>query len=206
VADVFITCSRLDRERVRPLAERLISLGFTVKWDKSERGHQDGIDERELEAASAVLAVWSLAARDAAQVHAEAAYALDAGKLIQARLDPAAPPAPFDIIDAADMTAPGAWGPLEQALAQLVRQGQQTTPSPAVLGPLSTLAAAGSPKLVTVAITAALAAYAGALKAAFDGLMSGEQLQILLTGVAGVAAACAALSAYRLFSIARADG
>jgi hypothetical protein len=68
------------------------------------------------------------------------------------------------------------------------------------------LAVTGAPKLVTVALTASLAAHAGAVGAAWNGVMSLGQLQAALIGVLAVAGACAALSALRLVLSVRADG
>lgn len=208
MADIFISYSRLDLERVKPLADRFASLGYSLWWDQQPGARQASFDEREreLDAARAVLVVWSLNGRNAIRVSAEAAHALETGKLLQLKLDPAAPPAPFDALDAADMTGAGEWGPLEHAVAQLVRHGERAPTARSELGAMPTLAAAGSPTLITIAIGAALAAYAGAVSASFNGVMTLGQLQIALVGIGGVASAGAALCAFRLFSTARADG
>jgi hypothetical protein len=207
VADVFISYSRLDQERVKRIAERLLSLGYSVSWDKSERARQGFIDERtsDLEAARAVLAVWSVDGGNSSQLHAAAAYAFDAGKLLQVRLDATPPPAPFDSAAVFDMSGTVEWGEVEHALAQLVRNGESAPAQRTPMGLMATIAAAGSPKLVSVAMIAALTAYAGALSAAFNGVMSADQLQIAIVGMIGVAGACAGLSLYRYRSITRAD-
>jgi hypothetical protein len=206
VADVFISYSQLDRERVKPLAERLASLGYSVWWDKPERARQASVDvrERAFDAARAVLAVWSMNGRNAAEVHADAAGALDAGKLMQVRLDTAALPPPFNTVVALDMTGAAEWGSFEHALARLVKNGEGAPGPRADLGPLPALAATGSPKLVAIAVTAVLAAFASALGAAFNNVMTPEQLQIALVGMLGVAGACAGLCAHRLATIVRA--
>jgi hypothetical protein len=207
VADVFISYSQLDRERVKPLAERLASLGYSVWWDKPERARQASVDERgrAFDAARAVLVVWSLNGRDAMEVHADAAHALDCGKLLQLKIEPVAPPPPFDAIPVADMTGAGAWGPLEHAISRLVKNGENNAPAARPrLGPAPMIAATGSPKLVAIAVTAVLAAFAGAVGASFNGVMTPSQLQIALVGMLGVAGACVGLSAHRLFTILRA--
>ncbi len=207
MADVFISYSQLDRERVGPLAERLASLGYSVWWDKPEHARQVTVDERgrALEAARAVLVVWSMNGRNAAEVHADAALALDSGKLLQLKIEPTALPPPFDAIAVADMTGVGEWGPLEHELARLVKNGESNAAGPrAALGPAPTIAAAGSPKLVAVAVITMLAAFAGALSASFNGVMTPSQLQIALVGMLGVAGACAGLCAHRLLTIVRA--
>jgi hypothetical protein len=209
VADIFISYSQLDAARVTPLAARLASLGYSVWRDDPERKRPASIGEREreLEAARAVLAVWSASARDASHVQAEAALALDHSKLMQLKLDPITPPAPFDTLPAADLTGAAAWGPLEQALAQLVRKGEAAEPAARTsVGPMSTVTAAGAPKLITFAMATTLAAFAGALSASVNGAMSPDQMQIALIGVLGVALVCAVLCAQRIYAISRAGG
>ena len=207
MADVFISYSQLDRERVKPLAERLASLGYSVWWDKAERGRQALIDERAqaLEAARAVIVVWSLDGRDALQVHADGAAALDAGKLLQLKIEAVALPLPFNTIPAADMTGAGEWGLLEDALSRLVKDGEgSAAPTRILLGPAPVIAATGAPKVITIALAAVLASYAGALGAGFNGVMAVEQLQVALFGVLAVGGACAGLCAHRLFTVLRA--
>ena len=41
MADVFISYASEDRDRVRPLAEALLSRGFNVWWDRSLSAGQD---------------------------------------------------------------------------------------------------------------------------------------------------------------------
>jgi hypothetical protein len=210
LADVFISYSRLDHERVQPIADRLASLGYTVWWDKHLRGGQAFIDEidRQLDSAKCVLAVWSHNARNSTWVFAEAGAGLDQNKLLQLRLDPVQAPPPFDVVEIADMSGErSAWGPLEAALAKLVREG--AAPADVRRGGLALMAtptAAGAPKLITIAIAATLAAFAGGLAETYNGVMTADQLQIALTGMLGIAGACAALAAHRLSSISRAGG
>lgn len=205
MADVFISYSRLDRERVKPLAERLGSLGYSVWWGQSERPRQGLIDERDraLDSARAVLAVWSSNGRNAAEVHAEAALARDLGKLLQVKLDDVAPPVPFDGSEAADLTG-SEWGPLEHALSHLVKNGESAAAPQFDLGLAPTISAAGTPKLVTFAAAAVLTAFAGVLGATFNGVMTPEQSQVVLVGILAVAGLCVGLGAQRLFSLSRA--
>jgi hypothetical protein len=211
LADVFISYSRLDAERVKPIAERLASLGYSVWWDRTLRDSDDYVDEmeRQLDASRVVLAIWSHAARSSTWVHAEASRALDARKLVQLRLDNALPPLPFDALPLSDMSGgKSEWGPLEHALTRIVRDGappEPVRPLPGI-GALATPTAAGSPKTLTIALATTLAAFAGAVMATFNGAMSAEQLQIALVGMIGVAGACAAISAHRIVSVKRAGG
>jgi hypothetical protein len=211
VADIFISYSRLDHDRVRPIADRLTSLGYTIWWDKHLRAGEVFVDEieRQLDSARAVLTAWSHNARASTWVYAEASRGLDANKFLQLRLDNVQLPLPFDALQVADMSSERSeWGTLEAAMQRLVRQGQAPAPPGRVSapGPLATPAAAGAPKLLTTATTTTLLAYAGAVSATYNGAMTPEQLQIALTGMLGVGGACAALSAHRLYTVLRAGG
>jgi hypothetical protein len=201
VADVFISCARADHDRVRPMVERLSSLGYSV-FEKNA-----ATAEAEIDGARAVLVAWSGDGRNSTWVCAEASRALDAGKLLQVRLDGSPPPPPFDALDSTDISNERAeWGPLEATLARLVREGAPMRAKIPMVGPLATANAAGAPKLITFALATSLVAYAGALTAARNGVMSPDQLQLALTGMIGVAGAGAALCIHRLVTIARAGG
>lgn len=210
MADVFISYSRLDHERVKPIADRLTSLGYSIWWDKHLRAGQVFVDEieRQLDSAKAVLTAWSANARNSTWVYAESSRGLDAHKFIQLRIDNVQLPLPFDALHAADMTGAGEWGPLEDTLAKLVRDGRAPEPKRKIVtpGPLATPAPAGMPKLITAATTATLAAYAGGVTATYNGVMAPEQLQVALFGMMGVAGACALLSAQRLIAVRQAGG
>lgn len=211
MADVFISYSRADHERVAPIVERLSQRGLSVWWDKHLRAGQVFVDEieRQLDAARAVLTAWSLNARNSTWVYAESARGLDAKKFVQVRLDGAQLPLPFDALQVYDMSPRRQeWERLENSLQRLVQGGGQPEPLRRVpeLGPLATPAAAGSPKLLSTATTATLVAYAGALGAAEQGALSPEELQLALTGMMGVAGASSVLTAQRLLAIARAGG
>jgi hypothetical protein len=211
LADVFISYSRLDHDRVKPIADRLTSLGYTIWWDKHLRAGQVFVDEieRQLDAARAVLTAWSHNARNSTWVYAESSRGLDARKFVQLKLDQVQPPLPFDALQVADMTSDrGEWGVLEDTLTRVVRNAAPPEPLRRVpsIGPLATPAPAGSPKLLTAATTATLLAYSGGVSATYNGVMTPEQLQIALVGMIGVAGACAALSAHRLLTVSRAGG
>lgn len=210
MADIFVSYSQLDQARVQPIVERLQSLGFSVWWDQHVRTDSAFPEElqAQLDGAKAVLAVWTENTRNATWTCAEAARALDQRKLLQLRLDNAGAPAPFDALTVADMRGRGEWGPLEAALARVVREGEAIEPEGrlAGLGPFNTPAMAGAPKLSLAAMAAALAAFTGAMNAALNGMMPVGSLQIVLTGVLVVAIICALLSFYRLRTVARAGG
>lgn len=202
MADVFIAYSRADRDLVRPIAERLASLGYSAYWDAPDAG----ASEAELDQATVVIVVWSARARSSSWVAGQACRAFDAGKLLQVRLDNAHPPAPFDAFPVADLSGARAnWGPLEATLALLVRQGATTPSKTPELGLSPTTANAGAPKLVTFALVTSLAAFCVGLAATRNGAMAADQFQLVLTGVAGVGLLCGLMSLFRLAAIARAE-
>lgn len=204
MADIFIACSRLDLDRVKPISDRLSSLGYSLWCDNgSALAHPDEV-ERELEAAKAVLVVWSLNAANTVSVIAHASGALDANKLLQVRVD-GAPPPPFHTVQTADAST-GEWGVLEDASKRLVRDGEAPAHETRAPGLLAHPPATGQPMLVTIALSTMLAAFAGAVTATFNDVMSIEQLQVALIGMLIVAGACAALVAHRFTMLTRAEG
>lgn len=209
MADVFISYSRLDAERVRPIADRIVGAGLTVWWDKDLRAGQRFVDEieRQLDSAKAVLTTWSANARNSTWVYAESARGLDQKKFVQARLDNAQLPLPFDALQVCDLQR-NEWDRLEGAIGRTVRGGGQPEPVRRVpnLGPLATPAAAGSPKLLSTATAATLVAYGGALAATDKGMMTPEDLQLALTAMIGVSSASSVLTAQRLLAVSRAGG
>jgi len=208
LSDIFVSYSRLDRERVKPIVDRLTSQGYSVWWSEHAPG-QAFIDQAqaELDQAKAVLAIWSSEARNSVWVSATAAHAWDHNKLAQARIDAVDIPPPFNALPVADLRGAGEWGPLGDALERIVRDGTQPAANDApALGALAAPEAAGVPKVVTIAVGTTLAAFTGAMTAALNGAMTSGQLQVALTGMLGVGAICAAISAHRLFVTRRAGG
>lgn len=211
MADVFISYSRLDHERVQPIADRLTSLGYTIWWDKHLRAGQVFVDEieRQLDGAKAVLTAWSNNARNSTWVYAESSRGLDANKFLQLRLDAVRLPLPFEALQVADMSGgKSEWGTLENSLTQIVRDRRPPPPRERLptVGPLATPPQAGMPHVLTAATTATLLAYSGAVSATYNGVMTPDQLQLAMVGVLGVGAACTALTAQRLLAIRRAGG
>ena len=138
--DVFISYARPSEEEAHRIAELLRSDGFTV-WRDDElpahRAYSDVIEER-LKSAKAVVVLWSAESAKSHWVRAEADTAREAGTLVQARLDAALPPMPFNQIQCADLNgwagdvdSPG-WRKLESSVAALVGgrgDGDDATPS-----------------------------------------------------------------------------
>ena len=205
LADVFISCSRLDRDRVQPIAERLSSLGYSVWWDA--RDGQASIDEieRQFSEARAIVSVWSESARSSTRLLAQSAAAFDENKLLQMQIDAMRLPPPFDTLKVAEIySGKSEWGMLEAALAALVRDNRPPEVIDQRAAGNARPTIAGAPRLLLAAVTTALVAFAGALSAGFNGVLPPDQLQLALFGVLAVGGLCAAVAAQRLFAIQRA--
>ena len=93
MTDIFISYSRSDRERVARLAEALQSSGYSAWWDNDLAG---GVEySREIEsrinAAKAVVVIWSATSIESAWVADEAELGRDAGKLVPLVIDDVQP-------------------------------------------------------------------------------------------------------------------
>ena len=106
MADVFLSYARPDAAAAARMARELGKSGRTVWYDSELPAHRAYADviERELEAAAAVVVLWSRAAVDSQWVRSEANRARELGKLVQARLDGTRLPMPFDQIQCADLS------------------------------------------------------------------------------------------------------
>ena len=107
MADIFISYSQKDRDRVAPLVEALTAEGYDVWWDLRIRAGQpfDREIERMLRTVKAVVAVWSKHSVTSDWVRAEAAWAKRFGKLISIGIDGDLElPIQFQHINTQDMT------------------------------------------------------------------------------------------------------
>ncbi len=95
--DVFVSYASEDRETVRALVTDLEANGFSVWWDRSI-GAGAAFDreiERALDAASAVLVLWSPASIESDWVRAEAYEGLNRGVLVPVVVGDVRPPLAF---------------------------------------------------------------------------------------------------------------
>jgi adenylate cyclase len=97
VADVFVSYVSADRAIAEKISRGLEEAGLSVWWDRHLQG---GVDfgpeiERQLDAAKAVVVLWSVASRESKWVRDEAQQARDDNKLIPVRLDKSQPPLGF---------------------------------------------------------------------------------------------------------------
>jgi adenylate cyclase len=109
MADVFVSYARSDKARVAPLVAGLEAQGWSVWWDPEiEAGQQfDDQIEDELNAARAVLVVWTPTSVASRWVRGEAREAADRGVLVPARFDGARLPMDVRAIHTTDLDG---WG------------------------------------------------------------------------------------------------
>jgi len=127
MSDIFISYARSTAVQAHAVAEALRGLGYDV-WRDDElpahRSYAEVIAER-LEAAKAVVVVWSAEAANSEWVQSEADQARAERKLVQLTIDGAKLPMPFDRIQCADLAgwsgdpaAPG-WRKVAASIAEL---------------------------------------------------------------------------------------
>ena len=128
---VFVAYARSTEAQAQHVADALRALGHEV-WRDDElpahRPYSEVIEER-LNAAGAVIVLWSAEAVKSQWVRAEADVAREKGTLIQASVDVTAPPMPFNQIQCADLSdwdgdreAPG-WRKIAGSVAALIGPG-----------------------------------------------------------------------------------
>jgi tetratricopeptide (TPR) repeat protein len=139
MADVFISYARPDSRLAGRIAASLRESGLSVWFDKDLPAHRSysEVIEEQLEAASAVLVLWSKDSAASQWVRSEANRARESGRLVQLRLDDARLPMPFDQIQCADLTgwsgdtAADSWRTIETSVAALLgREPAPATPAP----------------------------------------------------------------------------
>ena len=131
MADVFLSYARPSLDDAMRIAGCLRAAGYSVWYDESlpaHRAYSDVIAEQ-LDAASAVLVLWSTEAAASQWVRSEANRARETGRLVQLRLDSARLPMPFDQIQCADLRrwngdcSTAGWRTAVDSIAALCGQG-----------------------------------------------------------------------------------
>ncbi|HET9397804.1 MAG TPA: TIR domain-containing protein [Sphingomicrobium sp.] len=143
MADVFLSYARPSLNDAMRIADCLRAAGYSVWFDESlpaHRAYTDVIAEQ-LDAASAVLVLWSTEAAASHWVRSEANRARETGRLVQLRLDDVRLPMPFDQIQCADFRnwsgnceSPG-WTTVAGSIAALTGKAACTPPSVRPIGP-----------------------------------------------------------------------
>lgn len=103
--DVFISYARAREADADRVGERLTQLGYAVWRDDQLSAHQEFSDviQHRLEAARAVVVLWSAEAVKSQWVRSEASLARALNKLVQVNLDGVRLPMPFDQIHCANL-------------------------------------------------------------------------------------------------------
>ncbi|MGH8126343.1 MAG: TIR domain-containing protein, partial [Rhodanobacteraceae bacterium] len=107
MADVFISYARADKARVAPLVAAIEAKGWTVWWDPEispGKEFDDEIDD-ELQAAAAVLVVWTPTSVASRWVRGEARDGAERGILVPVRFDNARLPIDVRAIHTIDLDA-----------------------------------------------------------------------------------------------------
>lgn len=120
MADVFLSYSRDDLRRAKPIITALEAAGLSVWWDRRLVGGTEFSKEirSELDAASAVVALWSSRSVNSPWVLDESARGRDSRRLIPATLDGTQPPLGFGQIHTIDLSRrrPGGLNELVEAV------------------------------------------------------------------------------------------
>ena len=137
MARVFLSYDRDDTERARPVALALERAGHFVWWDLHIRGGEQFskvIDEA-LQAADAVVVLWSRYSIESPWVRDEAAAGRDSGRLIPVSLDDAKPPLGFrqyQTIDLSRWKGRGKPAALQSLFADVEAMARSVGPTAAV--------------------------------------------------------------------------
>jgi adenylate cyclase len=145
MADVFVSYARADKARVAPLVAALELRGWTVWWDPDITPGQefDSQIEAELQAACAVVVVWTQASVGSRWVRGEAREAADRGVLVPVRFDQAKLPMDVRAIHTIDLDQ-WAGNPSSPAFQDLARALESMVTRDAVARPGAALTAAAS--------------------------------------------------------------
>jgi adenylate cyclase len=122
MSGIFISYARSTEGEAHAVAEALREQGYEVWRDDQLPAHRayGEVIEEQLQAAGAVVVVWSADAVKSQWVRAEADLARQTGKLVQLRVDAAGLPLPFNQIQCPDLSG---WGgdPTAPAWQTIVR-------------------------------------------------------------------------------------
>jgi len=106
MADVFISYKKEDRELAERVEKALNGAGYTSWWDNAihPRESWDAIIEREIEAASAIVVIWTPRSVKSEWVKIEANYAKTRGKLVPLMAETCTIPLAVSLTQAAMLT------------------------------------------------------------------------------------------------------
>src|SRR5690349_4123654 len=131
MADVFLSYSRHDLRRARPIIKALEAAGLSVWWDRRLIGGSEFSKEirEELDAAGAVVALWSSRSVNSPWVLDESARGRDSHRLVPAILDGTDPPLGFGQIHTIDLShRHGDSRPVDDLVAAVTTKLGRSTP------------------------------------------------------------------------------
>jgi len=143
MADVFISFSSKDAERVARIHASLLERGFDVWWMHNLLPGDSPIKavSRELTTAKKVVLAWSRYAEESPYVEGEIMHAFGERKLLPVRIEKWSWPAFLSSVQYVDMTSideePEAWRQIETRLHQQVRMDSPHSPTPLIAVPRS---------------------------------------------------------------------
>ncbi len=107
MSDIFISYARSSAVQAKQIGDALLALGYTVWRDDNLPAHRAYSDviEAQLQAAKAVVVIWSADAAKSEWVRSEADRARTYRKIVQVTVDGSTLPMPFDQIQCADLIA-----------------------------------------------------------------------------------------------------
>jgi adenylate cyclase len=154
MADVFISYARSDKARVAPLVAAIEAKGWTVWWDPAIAAGQQFDDQidTELQAASAVLVIWTPTSVASRWVRGEARDAAERGILVPVRFEDARLPIDVRAIQTTDLDQ---WGedPASASFKELLRSleavitRQRTQQSKSAASSASSASAVAAPRV-----------------------------------------------------------
>ncbi len=105
MADIFLSYSSKDKDRVTPLVKALQREGWSVWWDRRTPAGEtfDLMIERELKGAKCVVVVWSLNSVTSDWVREEATFGKNRNALFPAKIDHVDIPLGFGLIQAVNL-------------------------------------------------------------------------------------------------------
>lgn len=106
MADIFLSYKSEDEKIARTIVGIFEKAGVTVWWDEklTPKAHWDRLIETEIKAAKVVLVLWSAKSSMSDWVRAEANFAIENDKLVQAKLDNGDPPLLYAMRQYADLS------------------------------------------------------------------------------------------------------
>jgi adenylate cyclase len=159
VADVFVSYAQEDRSLAGKLATALDTAGYSVWWDRDLTGgaRYPVAIEAQLNAAKAVLVVWTKASISSHWVADEAEVGRETGRLVPITPDGSMPPLgfrQFQVIDFRPWGGASAEEPFRQLLAALVKLAAPNAPGdrPSLNAVSNTAPANSQQSVVSIAV------------------------------------------------------